>query len=247
MASKVVEVIRKGELAPDFRRQIDGLKTLKKQISTANGLLAKAYLRYAQDLNRVWELAVALDKKHKNKAHREAVIGLGSLDGTQLNESTISKWLKISKYSETLAEYQDQLPPSRDALYEVAQAVAKKKNIGLLIKQNLLSSQTTYVQCRRLHSEPISKTAAKPTQRDNAVSFASNLQRVLRAHGSDAVDLNVRVNSVSRHNPNKELFSRGVAVALLTSEIDENTGVEKLKLLTVVNDEAILNAVLDRL
>ena len=247
MASKAVEVIRKGELAPDFRRQIDGLKTLKKHISTANGLLAKAYLRYAQNLNRIWELAVVLDKKYKNKTHREAVIGLGSLDGTQLNESTISKWLKISKYSETLAEYQDQLPPSRDALYEVAQAVAKRKDIGRLIEQNLLSPQSTYAECRRLHSEPVSTIAAKAAQKDKTASLTTNLQRVLRAYRSDAVDLNVRVNSVSRHNPKRELFTRGVAVALLASEIDEKTGVEKLKLLTVVNDETVLNGVLDGL
>jgi hypothetical protein len=59
--------------------------------------------------------------------------------------------------------------------------------------------------------------------------------------------LDVAVNSLPLARPDKAAFHKGLAVALLSSQVDEESGTEVVKILTVVNDEVSLQRLVDGL
>lgn len=242
MPKSTMEVIKRGKLAPDFRRRISLLGELKKKITTANRLLAKAYIQYASDFSALLDEATGLDKRLKTSSHTDALASLGGLDGTQLNKSTISKWRKIARYSSTLTAHESHLPASRDSLYEVACAVEKRKNLVSLIKTNALSPTSTYAECRKLHSPTTG--SAKSGQKTERLSTAQAKQLISR-YSKEAVSVNAPLNSFARHNKEKEMLTNGLALALVTTELDADSGTERLVILKTINDEALLAKALD--
>lgn len=210
------EVISKGQIAPDFKRKLATLSDRKKAIEKGRQLLAKAYIEFAQDLAALWEEAKALDKRGKTKLHTEQVQQLGSLDGTTLDKSTISRWGLIAKQSDRLLPLHDSLPPSRDALYAVAQAVDDKINLAPLIKRNVLSPESTVSACKALRGKT---TGGKKQPKGRVSKQAPVGQKSITSFKPIAL----RIDADSLPHGVQRLLNDGGALLRIKAEVDPDT------------------------
>jgi hypothetical protein len=141
------------------------------------------------------------------------------------------------------------LPHTKMALVHLAKKTKGDKSSDIerftnWIAKGQLSSETTVSEAKKLGVKVPKQTNPSEGKTSRLVADAKKMTAALRKNG---VVLDVPLSSVSRQFPDRELFTKGLTVAILGSETDEASGVEKLVLLTVVNSETALADVLESL
>jgi len=163
----------------------------------------------------------------------------------------VHHWNTIAKAANVLSSPKvlPFLPHTKMALVHLAKKTKGDKTSDIerfthWIASGYLKPETTVNEAKKLGTRPVKSPTPRIVEKTSVGSVARKAIANLKKRG---VELGVPLNAVSRQHPNKELFTNGLSVALLTSDIDDQTGVEKLVLLTVVNNEAALNSVLNSL
>lgn len=142
-----------------FKKRLTSLEMLREQINKGHFALAAAYIEFAEQFTTLLDEAKAQDKANDTKTHVESVLELGTLDGSELTPSTVSKWRKIAEEARELKRNQKHLPSSRDALYFIAKGIEKGIKIGSLASRGEISAESTLTDIKRLI--PIAKRKGK--------------------------------------------------------------------------------------
>jgi hypothetical protein len=140
----------KALLSATFGRRLNSLRELRQQIQKGHLLLASAYIEFAERFTSLLDEAKQQDKANGTATHAESVLELGTLDGSQLTPSTVSKWRKIAEEARELKKNQRYLPSSRDALYFIAQGVGQGVKIGSLGSKGELSAESSLADIKKL-------------------------------------------------------------------------------------------------
>jgi hypothetical protein len=137
-------------ISASFGRKLTALEVLRGQIDKGHFALAAAYINFAEQFTALLAEAKQQDKANDTKTYTEAVLALGTLDGSQLTGSTIAKWKKIAEEGKELKKNQKHLPSSRDALYFIAQGVEKGAKLGVLGSKGELTAESTITEIKKL-------------------------------------------------------------------------------------------------
>jgi hypothetical protein len=112
------------------------------------------------------------------------------------------------------------------------------------IDKGVLNSDLTVLGAKKL----VESTKESKTSRANkSGTKGGDKRKFIAALERNALALDVAVNSLPLARPDKTAFHKGLAVALLSSQVDEESGTEVVKILTVVNDEVSLQRLVDGL
>jgi hypothetical protein len=141
------------------------------------------------------------------------------------------------------------LPNTKMAIFHLAKSTKGDRSADLQrftswIDKGVLTSDLTVSGAKKL-GESTNKRRTRKV--DKLQSKGSEKRRLFAALDRDALPLEVSVNSLPLREPNKAAFHKGLAVALLSSEVDDVSGTEGVKILIVVNDETTLERVIDGL
>jgi hypothetical protein len=155
----------KALLSATFGKRLNSLRELRQQIHEGHLLLASAYIDFAERFTSLLDEAKQQDKANDTKTYTEAVLELGTLDGSQLTTGTVSKWRKIAAESRELKRNSKYLPSSRDALYFIAQGVERGVKIGTLGSKGELTAASTISDIRKLFADGKKKRKDKKAAR----------------------------------------------------------------------------------
>ena len=154
-----------------FKKKLTSLEMLRQQINKGHFALASAYIEFAEQFTTLLDEAKAQDKANDTKTHVEAVLELGTLDGSELTPSTVSKWRKIAEEARELKRNQKHLPSSRDALYFIAKGIEKGIKIGSLASRGELSAESTLTDIKRLIPTEKRKGKKEPKARSGGATI----------------------------------------------------------------------------
>jgi hypothetical protein len=155
-------------ISASFGRKLTALEVLRGQIYKGHFALVAALINFAEHFTALLEEATQQDKANDTKTYTEAVLALGTLDGSQLTGSTIAKWKKIAEEGKELKKNQKHLPASRDALYFIAQGVEKGAKLGVLGNKGELTA--TITEIKKLFASGKKKVKGRGKGRTNVSS-----------------------------------------------------------------------------
>ncbi len=200
-----------------FKKKITSLEVLRAQINKGHFVLAAAYIDFAEQFTTLLEEAKQEDKANGTKTHQAAVLELGTLDGSQLTPSTVSKWRKIADEARELKRNQKHLPSSRDALYFIACGVEKGAKISSLASRGELSAESTLTDIKRLI--PTGKRKAKKESKTRSGGATINVGAEITAFS--AVPLGVDADRLP--SAVQKLLHKGTVLLQVKIEIDPDT------------------------
>jgi hypothetical protein len=155
----------KALLSATFGKKLNSLRELRQEIHKGHFLLASHYIDFAERFTALLDEAKEQDKANGSKTYRDAVLELGTLDGSQLVDNTVSKWRKIAAEARELKRNSKYLPSSRDALYFIAQGVEKGVKIAPLGSKGELTAASTISDIRKLFADGKKKRKDKNASR----------------------------------------------------------------------------------
>lgn len=208
-----------------FRKKISSLDYLRTQINKGHFALAAAYIEFAERFIALHDEAKAQDKANETEIYVPAVLELGTLDGSQLTTSTVSKWRKIAEEARELRKNQKYLPSSRDALYFIALGVRKGVKIGSLVSKGVLSPASTHTDIRKLLHSPKKATGRKAERKaasgsDGQGGLGVDIQPM------KAVALEVDIEALSGEL--QKLLTKGEVLLKVRAQIDPDTNAATL-------------------
>lgn len=200
-----------------FKKKLTSLETLREQINKGHFALAAAYIEFAERFTTLLDDAKAQDKASGTKTHVESVLALGTLDGSELTTSTVSKWRKIAAEARELRENQQYLPSSRDALYFIAQGVEKGVKIAQLGRKGALSATSTLTDIKKLLPASKQKTKAKGPKKpaNTTINMGTDITSF------PAVSLGIDADQLP--SSAQKLLHKGAILLRVRIEIDPDT------------------------
>ena len=137
------------------------------------------------------------------------------------------------------------------ALFYLAKSVKGNKSANLQrlktwIEEGALSSDLTVSAAKKLTETTATKGQHSQSKTSSKASPSRIKQTIVRLE-TQAIKVDVSVNNLPLQDGNKPAFHKGYAVAVLSTEVDEESGLEVVKILTVLNDETTLERTLDSL
>jgi len=160
-----------------------GVDRLTKQWRDLNRLyedFARKKIEFAQTVATIWTKAQELDRKLNSDANQNHF-------RTQLreiiqsdNKSILSKWVGIGTHAAELLPYANSLPPQRDSLYALSNAIEKNKPIQRWIDSGKLSAESTVREVMALSSTKKNKKNDAKKQRNVLITleFSKNYKQV---------------------------------------------------------------------
>ena len=200
-----------------FKRKLTSLEGLRDQILRGHFALASAYIDFAEQFTTLLDEAKQEDKANGTKTHQAAVLELGTLDGSQLTPSTVSKWRKIADEARELKKNQKYLPSSRDALYFIALGVEKGVKISSLASRGELSAESTLTDIKRLIPTGKRKVKKEPKARSGGATI--NLGAEINAFS--AVSLGLDADQLP--SAVQKLLHKGTVLLQVRIKIDPDT------------------------
>jgi hypothetical protein len=161
----------------------EGVNRLTKQWRDLNRTyedFARKKIEFAQTVAIIWTKAQELDRKLDSDANQNHF-------RTQLreiiqsdNKSILSKWVGIGNHAAELLPYANSLPPQRDSLYALSNAIEKNKPIQRWIDSGKLSAESTVREVMALSSPKKIKKNDSKRQRSVSITleFSKNYQQV---------------------------------------------------------------------
>jgi len=200
-----------------FKKKLMSLDSLRTQINKGYFVLAVAYIEFAEQFTTLLDEAEAQDKANGTKTYVESVKALGTLDGSQITESTISKWRKIAARAKQLKRNHKYLPSSRDALYFIAKGVEKGAKISSLARRGDLSAASTLTDIKRLI--PTDKRKAKKESKAKGGGATINIGSEINAFS--AIPLGLDADQLP--SAVQKLLHKGTVLLQVKIEIDPDT------------------------
>ena len=202
-----------------FTKKLTSLEALRQKIHRGHFALASAYIDFAEQFVSLLDEAKAQDEASGTKVHEAEVLALGTLDGTQLVDGTISKWRKIASEADELKKNQEHLPSSRDALYFIALGVEKGVKISRLASRGELTSESSLSEIKKLI--PSDKRKPKPKSRDKSHKGGATITVGTDIHGFSPIALGISANGLPTSV--QKLLNKGSVLLRVRVEIDPDT------------------------
>lgn len=221
--------------------------------------IAQKHQAYAEEIIKFAVLVKswrdrAIDQDNGEEGECCKAVGAWFKDWTAENlgdKYQVYHWSTIAKAATVLSSPRvlPHLPHTKMALVHLAKKTKGDTSRDIerfsnWIAKGQLSSETTVSEAKKLGTTARKQTNPPEGRQPRSVADAKKLIAAMRKNG---VALDVPLNAVARQFPNKDLFTEGLCVAILGSDVDQQTGVEKLVLLTVVNSKTALDDVLGTL
>ena len=212
----------KALVSTTFKKKLTSLELLRSQITRGHFELASAYINFAEQFISLLDEAKQEDKANDTKTHQDAVLKLGTLDGSQLTPSTVSKWRKIADESRELKRNQRHLPSSRDALYFIALGVEKGVKIGALASRGELSAESTLTEIKKLLPSVKGASKKQPSTYPNATTI--NMGADITA--CSAVSLGIDAHQLPPAA--QKILNNGYVLLRVKADIDPDTNSQTL-------------------
>ncbi len=151
---------RSRNLDTGFNRKLMRLEKDWQPVAEAAVAFADAQLQFARKLHQLWEEARELDKEAESDEHKIAVKEMMQNLLNSADESIFSRWQTIGKFADQLQPYSASLPPVRDSLHLLAQAIKEKAPISRWVKQHKLTPETPFKEIKLLRTEAKTGKAA---------------------------------------------------------------------------------------
>jgi hypothetical protein len=228
------------------QRQIERIKQKKQAF-------AEEIIQFAVMVQDWRDQAVQLDDGEEGACYRTVDRWFKKWSAENLGDKyQVYHWNTIAKAAAVLSSPKvlPHLPNTKMALFHLAKSTKGDKSADLQrlktwIDKGVLSADTTVAAAKRLGGTSSSRDKKVSTK---SHSTSAGKKQVLANIEKEALALSVTVNSLPVQNRDKPTFNdRGLAIALLRSEFDNESGMEVVKVLTVLNDETILSHALSAL
>lgn len=234
------------------RFEADGQRQIER-INQKKQAFAEEIIQFAVMVKDWRDQAVRLDDGEEGPCYRAVDNWFKQWSAKNLGDKyQVYHWNTIAKAANVLSSPKvlPHLPNTKMALFHLAKSTKGDKSTDLQrfktwIDKGALSADTTVAAAKRL-GEPLSSNAkiARSQSRPNGAPLKQLLAKLER----EALALPVTVNALPVQQRDKPSFNaKGLAVALLRSEFDNESGTEVVKVLTVLNDETILGHALSAL
>jgi len=211
----------KALLSAAFGKKLNSLRDLRQQIHKGHLALASAYIDFAEQFTALLDDAKQQDKANSSKTHTEAVLALGTLDGSQLTDGTVSKWRKIAEEARELKRNQQYLPSSRDALYFIAKGVEKGVKIGSLGSRGDLTADTTITEIRRLMTDGKKKSKDKKASRGRSQGQGATINIGTEIHSFRPTPLGLDVDRLPAEA--QKMLSKNAVLLRVQLQTDPDT------------------------
>jgi hypothetical protein len=211
----------KALLSATFGKRLNSLRELRQQIHKGHFLLASAYIEFAEQFTALLEDAKQQDKANSSKTHTEAVLELGTLDGSQLTTGTVSKWRKIAAEARELKRNSKYLPSSRDALYFIAQGVEKGVKIAPLGSKGELTAASTISDIRKLFADGKKKRKDKRGARGKSQGQAATINIGTEIHSFRPTPIGLDVDRLPAEA--QKLLSKNAVLLRVELQTDPDT------------------------
>jgi hypothetical protein len=208
-------------LSATFGKKLNSLRDLRQQIHKGHLALASAYIDFAEQFTALLDDAKQQDKANSSKTYTEAVLALGTLDGSQLTDGTVSKWRKIAEEARELKRNQQYLPSSRDALYFIAKGVEKGVKIGSLGSRGDLTADTTITEIRRLMTDGKKKNKDKKASRGRPHGQGATINIGTEIHSFRPTPLGLEVDRLPAEI--QKMLSRNAVLLRVQLQTDPDT------------------------
>lgn len=223
------------------------------RINQKKQAFAEEIIQFAVMVQNWREQAVQIDDGEEGACYRAVNRWFKQWSAENLGDKyQVYHWNTIANAANVLSSPKvlPHLPNTKMALFHLAKSTKGDRSADLhrfktWIDKGVLSAELTVAEAKRLGAPTSSRTKDASSQ-SRAISQPP--KQVLAKIEKEALALSLTVNSLPVLNAGKPTFNdKGLAVALLRSEFDAASGTEVVKVLTVLNDETVLNQVLSAL
>jgi hypothetical protein len=233
------------------RFESEGQRQLQK-INQKRQAYAEEIINFAVMVKGWREEAVAQDNGKEGSCYRAVDGWFKQWTAEHLGDKyQVYHWNTIARAANVLSSPKvlPHLPNTKMAIFHLAKSTKGDRSADLQrfktwIDKGVLNSDLTVSGAKKL-GESTSQRSTSGTSK--SVTKSGDSKKLIATLERNALPLNVAVNSLPLARRNKAAFHKGLAVALLSSQVDEESGTEIVKILTVVNDEGSLERLMDEL
>jgi hypothetical protein len=233
------------------RFESEGQRQLQK-INQKRQAYAEEIISFALMVKGWREEAVAQDNGKEGSCYRAVDGWFKRWTAENLGDKyQVYHWNTIARAANVLSSPRvlPHLPNTKMAIFHLAKATKGDRSADLQqfktwIDEGALTSELTVSGAKRLGESTNKRVMRKVEKR---VPKSADKRKLITALERGAVLLNVSVNSLPLQKGDKPAFHKGLAVALLSSEVDSDSGTEIVKILSVLNDENALDRVIEGL
>jgi hypothetical protein len=233
------------------RFESEGQRQLLK-INQKRQAYAEEIINFAVMVKGWREEAVAQDNGKEGSCYRAVDGWFKRWTAEHLGDKyQVYHWNTIARAASVLSSPKvlPHLPNTKMAIFHLAKSTEGDRSADLRrfktwIDKGVLNSDLTVSGAKKL-GESTSKRSISGTSK--SVTKSRDNKRLIATLERNALALDVAVNSLPLARGDKAAFHKGLAVALLSSQVDAESGAEVVKILTVVNDESSLERLMDGL
>ena len=233
------------------RFETEGQRQLQK-INQKQQAYAEELIKFAVMVQGWRDEAVAIDNGEEGNCYKTVNSWFRQWTAENLGDKyQVYHWNTIARAANVLSSPKvlPHLPNTKMALFHLAKSAKGDRSADLQrfktwIQEGALSTDLTVSEAKKLTE---SKGSAKKQSEKKGSAKRSHSRQVLNRLDKQAINIDVSVNSLPLQLSDKPAFHKGYAVALLSTEVDEQSGLEVVKILTVLNDETTLERTLDSL
>jgi hypothetical protein len=228
------------------QRQIDRINQKKQAF-------AEEIIQFAVMVQDWRDQAIQLDDGEEGACYRAVDKWFKQWSAENLGDKyQVYHWNTIAKAANVLSSPKvlPHLPNTKMALFHLAKSTKGDRSADIQrfktwIDEGVLSADTTVAAARRLGGMGSARTkCATGLSRSKGAPPRQILSKIEKF----ALQLSVTVNELPVQHRERSTFNdKGLAIALLRSELDVESGVEIVKVLTVLNDESVLTQALSAL
>jgi hypothetical protein len=233
------------------RFESEGQRQLQK-INQKRQAYADEIINFAVMVKGWREEAVAQDNGKEGSCYRSVDGWFKRWTAEHLGDKyQVYHWNTIARAASVLSSPRvlPHLPNTKMAIFHLAKSTKGDRSADLQqfktwIDKGVLNSDLTVSGAKKLGE---STKDSKTNRANKSGTKGGDKRKYIAALERNALALDVAVNSLPLARPDKAAFHKGLAVALLSSQVNAESGTEVVKILTVVNDEVSLERLVDGL
>jgi hypothetical protein len=214
---------------------------------------AEEVIKFALMIRRWRDEAVAIDQGEEGSCYKAVDSWFRDWTAKNLGDKyQVYHWNTIARASEVLSapSVLPHLPNTKMALFHLAKSAegdyeTDRQKFESWIEDGVLTSDITVSKAKKLGGEGSKKNVSVSSP--NAVSKTPDRRRLIEKLQRDAIGIDVPVNALPVRSRDQSVFRNGFAVALLGSEFDVGSGTEVVKIITVLNNETLIERLFSEL
>jgi hypothetical protein len=182
-------------LDQSFTADVATLAKEGRQIAKAYISLTERLIVFAEQFAKLRDQAKALDKR-EGGAHAQYLLSRVASAMKMASRQSWSKWITIGKQSQALLPYKENIPPTRDSLYELSVALKNGDNVGQWVADKRITIDSSVREVAALRTKKNSrKTVALKPRRNVKKNYPTQILLSFTSYSSAATTLLPILNS----------------------------------------------------